>query len=72
MEKKWSEEVHAGLMAAHTLRTCRVGLHFPREPLACELKTEVPKLHYNTMETMDTVEITFLEGLNLLCAVRLE
>lgn len=32
------------------------------KPLACELKTEAPKIHYNTMETMDIVEITFLQA----------
>lgn len=30
------------------------------EPLARELKTEAHRLHHNTMETMDTVEIALL------------
>lgn len=31
-KKKKRKEVYAGLMVAHTLRTRRVGLHFPRDP----------------------------------------
>ena len=42
------------------------------EPLAWELKTEAPKLHHNTMETMGSVKTAFFTGLNLLCAVRLQ
>lgn len=32
MQEKRRKEVQAGLIAAHTLRTHRVGLHFPRDP----------------------------------------
>lgn len=65
-KKRRRKEGHAGLMAAHTLRTLRVGFALSQgsqgEPLARELKTEAPKLHHNTMETMGTVEIDFLQA----------
>lgn len=32
-------------------------------------KTRNTQLYHNTMETMDTVKITILQGLNVLCAV---
>ncbi len=32
------------------------------EPLAWQLKTEAPKLHHNTMETMGNVKIAFLQA----------
>lgn len=64
--KKRRKEVHAGLMAAHTLSARRVGLLFPREPrvrpLAQELKTEARKRNHNTTETMDTVKMAFLHA----------
>lgn len=56
---RWS---HGGPHIANSQGGFALSQESQGEPLARELKTEAPKLHHNTMETMGTVEIAFLQA----------